>query len=150
MNLTDHKNNSDPCIPWYFPRNDTSGIRLCNPWEAQEFRVIMDNVPDRHCEYCLPDCSTTLYHATITAAPFRRCDFKNLGVSRLCNFGQKIHPPIWGQQVLDQYKKELDVDSENLPEYVKNDVESNTRQYAGMQYTLIFLDLTLFHVCMIF
>lgn len=132
MNLTDDKNNTDPCIPWYFPRNDTSGIRLCNPWEAQAFRVIMDNVPDRHCEYCLPDCSTTLYHATITAAPFRRCDFKNLGVSRLCNFGQKIHPPIWGQQVLDQYKKELNVEVNDLPEYVTNDVESNTRQYAGM------------------
>ena len=44
-----------------------------------------------------------------------------------------MHPPIWGQQVLDQYKSEVEnMVIENIPEYITNDVESNKRQYAGL------------------
>ena len=49
MNLT------SPCIPWYFPKNDSSNSRLCDPWEARTFRNKMDAVPDDQCNYCLPD-----------------------------------------------------------------------------------------------
>ena len=31
-------NVSDPCLPWYFPINDKDNARLCDPWEAREFR----------------------------------------------------------------------------------------------------------------
>ena len=95
----------------------------------------MDNIPDGQCNYCLPDCSTTLYHATVTAAPFRKCDYKNLGVSYLCNFDTKqspSKPPIWGQQVIDQYLTDLDKSNINdLPNHIKDFVKSNTRLYDG-------------------
>ena len=113
MNLTDDKNNTDPCIPWYFPVNDTSKIRLCDPWEARKFRHSMNSIPYDECESCLPDCNTVMYTASVTAAPFRRCDYKNLGVSFLCTFedqidGKQIQPPIWAQNVLKQYLDEID------------------------------------------
>ena len=121
MNLT------PPCVPWYFPRSDISKARLCTPWESLTFREKMDETPDDQCDKCLPDCSTTLYHTSITAAPFRKCGFKNLGVSYLCNFERDLKPPIWGQSVIDQYKKEANI----LPDFIKKSVGTNKRQYAG-------------------
>ena len=52
---------------------------------------------------------------------FRRCDYKNLGVSFLCNFeeqiqGQQIQPPIWGQNVLKQYLDEIN----EVPDYLES------------------------------
>ena len=126
MNLT------SPCIPWYFPKNDSSNVRVCNPWEARTFRNKMDAIPNDQCNYCLPDCSKTLYHATVTAAPFRRCNFQNLGISHLCNFESKaIDPPVWGQPVLDQYLEELDGE---IPNYIQNGIKSNKRYYAGKRH----------------
>ena len=87
----------------------------------------MDNIPDGHCNKCLPDCSTTLYHASVTAAPFRRCDYKNLGISHLCDFDLNMNPPIWGQQVLEQYKDE----TSEIPNYIKQKVKSQFREFAG-------------------
>ena len=87
-------NQSDPCIPWYFPINDTSTARLCDPWEARSFRSYMTSIPYDTCDFCLPDCVTTMYSASVTAAPFRRCDYKNLGVSFLCNFDDQIQSSI--------------------------------------------------------
>ena len=102
----------------------------------------MDNIPDGQCNYCLPDCSTTLYHATVTAAPFRKCDYKNLGVSYLCNFDTEqspSKPPIWGQQVIDQYLTDLDKSSINdLPNHIKDFVKTNTRLYDGEYHRTIF------------
>ena len=83
-------------------------------------------VPTETCDYCYPDCSTTLYTASVTAAPFRRCDYKNLGVSFLCNFDEEIQPPIWGQRVLDQYVSDIST----IPDYIKTEVNSNERQFA--------------------
>ena len=70
MNLT------SPCIPWYFPKNDSSNLRICNPWEAQTFRNKMDAITNDQCNYCLPDFSKTLYHATVTVHPFEDVIFK--------------------------------------------------------------------------
>lgn len=122
-------NESDPCLPWYFPINNKTKTRLCDPWEAREFRTFMHQIPFGACEHCLPDCSTTIFTSSVTAAPFRRCDYKNLGISFLCNFDEKIEPPIWGQSVIDQYK----ADTDDLPEYVSQYVRSNRRQYANPQ-----------------
>ena len=111
-----------PCIPWYFPKNDTSGLRLCNPWEAMDFRKIMDKIPVAYYSHCLTDCSGITYHAKVTAAPFSRCDFKNIGVSDLCNFDVKLSPTIWGESVMDQYKEELEKSSKKMPEEVSEEV----------------------------
>ena len=97
-----------PCIPWYFPKNDTSTLRLCDPWEAMDFRKIMDTTPVNYYSHCLTDCSGIIYQASITAAPFSRCDFKNIGVSDLCDFDVELNPTIWGQSVLDQYGDEVE------------------------------------------
>ena len=112
-----------PCIPWYFPKNDTSSLRLCNPWEAMDFRKIMDTTPVNFYSHCLTDCSGIIYQASVTAAPFSRCDFKNIGVSDLCNFDVQINPTIWGQSVMDQYgdevekaKKKLETSDEDTSE----------------------------------
>jgi hypothetical protein len=78
---------------------------------------------------CLPDCDETLYTASVSAAKFRPCDYKNLGQSPLCNLGDKeIYPPIWGSSVLDQYAK-AEGGSENVPSYISSNVESNRRSY---------------------
>ena len=75
---------------------------------------------------------TPRYSASVTAAPFRRCDYKNLGISFLCNFeeqiqGQQIQPPIWGQNVLKQYMDEINT----IPDYLKSVASnSNKRLYA--------------------
>lgn len=96
----------DPCVPWYFPKNNTATARLCDPWEATAFKQLMSNISDVDCPDCLPDCTATVYSASVTAAPFRRCDYKNLGTSQLCNFDDATDPPIWAQQVMRQYEYE--------------------------------------------
>ena len=102
-------NSSDPCVPWYFPISNNSTSRLCDPWEAREFRFYMSSIPYETCNYCLPDCSTTMYSSSVTAAPFRRCNYKNLGVSFLCNFEETIQPPIWsqGMNISPLFKQQL-------------------------------------------
>ena len=102
-------NTSDPCVPWYFPISNNSTSRLCNPWEAREFRFHMSSIPYETCNYCLPDCTTTMYSSSVTAAPFRRCNYKNLGVSFLCNFEETIQPPIWsqGKNISPLFKQQL-------------------------------------------
>ena len=119
-----------PCVPWYLPINDTSGTELCTPWEAREFRKAMDKTPGDYCDHCLPDCTVTIYEASVTAAPFRNCDYKNLGVSYLCDFDGTVSPKIWGQQVQDQYANEIS----SVPFYIVNDAESSLRKYAGINY----------------
>ena len=86
----------------------------------------MDLLPSDHCNHCLPDCSATIYQASVTAAPFRRCGYKNLGTSFLCDFEKNITPPIWGKKVLDQYQAEVS----EVPIYIRDKVASNLRRYA--------------------
>ena len=87
----------------------------------------MDETPYNNLKHCLPDCSTTVYHGSVTAAPFKKCNMKNLEVSFMCNFETGMNPPIWGEMVSDQYIKEM----ESLPDYIKDQVNSNYRDYIG-------------------
>ena len=45
----------------------------------------------------------------------------------MCNFESGMNPPIWGEMVYDQYIKEM----ESLPNYIKDQVNSNYREYIG-------------------
>ena len=120
-------NASDPCIPWYFPKSEANKTRICDPWEAREFRKKMSHVPIGTCDDCLPDCNTTLYSAEATVAPIRRCDYKNLGLSFLCDFEENHQPPIWADSVLEQYMDEI----HEIPEYLKSlEGRSNKRFFA--------------------
>ena len=57
----------------------------------------------------------TTYTATVSAAPFRRCDYRTLGLNPLCNpasFDEEggfssINPPIWGTPTFDEYRQIL-------------------------------------------
>ena len=60
-------------------------------------------------QHCLPDCEETHFKASASAAPFRGCDFKNFGISPLCNISteegaETLNPPIWGASVIEQYR----------------------------------------------
>ena len=124
-----------PCVPWYFPTSNASATRICDPWETRKFRNLMNSISYDACDYCLPDCNTTIYQASVTAAPFRRCDYKNLGVSFLCNFDDQIHgkqiqPPIWGKNVLKQYQDEINMIPDYLDTLLSN---SNERLFVDMK-----------------
>ena len=114
-------------MPWFFPMVDNSTSRLCDPWEAKDYLHHMSIAPPNLCDFCTPDCEKTLYRASVTAAPFRRCDYKNLGTSQLCNFEDKLNPPIWGQQVLSQYSSEAE---DGVPDYISKAIITNMRRYA--------------------
>ena len=70
--------------------------------------------------YHLLDCSETVYSTSVTVAPFRRCDLRNLGVSHLCDLASPTlpQPRIWGHQVIQEYKETHN----DLPDYIKNGV----------------------------
>ena len=125
-------NISDPCIPWFYPKNNTrleSKTRICDPWETIEFKELMEVTPTETCSQCLPDCSETVYNAKVSTSPFRPCSFKNLGLSYLCNINQKggkINPPIWGQQAIDQYTEEIGT----VPQYISEVMDSNIRDFT--------------------
>ena len=118
-------NMSDPCIPWYFP-NQNSSIRMCDPYEAFTFVNHMKDVSDDECSHCLPDCSGTSFESSVSAAPFRRCDYKNLGMGELCKFDLTkafLDPPIWGEAVQQQFRR----NGGGLPDYLTNVFSSNMR-----------------------
>ena len=83
---------------------------------------------------CLPNCEETRYTASVSQAPFRRCDFKTLGINPLCDltmtndnetsFGM-IYPQMWGQSVIEQYRYEGNGD---LPSYISEKVKDNRRK----------------------
>ena len=87
-------------------------------------------------EHCAVDREAACFHSFA----FRRCDYKNLGVSFLCNFeeqiqGQQIQPPIWGQNVLKQYLDEINEVPEYLESLARN---SNKRLFADESGNQIF------------
>jgi hypothetical protein len=116
---------SEACIPWFFPTPANLSLYVCDPWESVKFFEFLNLVPDNECGYCLPDCSTTAYEPYTTAIPFRRCDSGNLGVSRLCNLNNKAlpQPTKFGAQVITEY------DSRHMNPSFISGFEPSTRQY---------------------
>ena len=126
------------CIPWYYPQLDPD-TRMCSPFEAKEFNKKVDIASTNLCkvcsyakwqivimteslQHCLPDCEETKYTTTVSAAPFRPCDFRNLGMSPMCDLSPVLksvtgkpevmdnvetQPPtlMWGSGVMDKYRK---------------------------------------------
>ena len=80
--------------------------KMCDPWEAKEFLDHADKIPDGTCDHCLPDCTATIYGATVSSAPFKPCDHTNLETSDLCQItaGNQTNPPLWAHKVQTQYK----------------------------------------------
>ncbi len=112
------------CSPWFFPTYKSSPT-VCHPWDTLEFLKTTFDTPDSACTQCLPSCSNTIYQATVTSLPFRRCDDTNLGVSKLCDLEDTTlpEPKMWGQQVKYEYDNEQ-------PDYISN-IKTNMRQYLA-------------------
>jgi len=98
-------NNTQDCIPWFFPTPDNLDVYVCDPWKTVKFLDFMKQVPGDYCP-CLPDCSATIYEPFIISTPFRRCDSSNFGVSRLCNPNSKEipQPTMYGSQVRAEFQ----------------------------------------------
>ena len=120
------------CVPWYFPPSSKMNVKMCDPFQSFKFLGYMKNVSQSKCKHCLPDCMTTVYDASVTAAPFRRCDYKNLGVSPLCSMDTPIQPQIWSESLLSEYESFGD----ELPKYVtglvgdRKDPRTSKRDYV--------------------
>ena len=75
----------------------------------------------------------------MTAAPFRRCDYKNLGVSYLCSLTDQTlpQPKIWGKQVRQEYKTKFGFDDDQLPDYITREQDSERQHMPKVSYYYI-------------
>jgi len=114
------------CIPWFFPIVEAEHP-MCDPWEAQSFQEEMKNIGDAECNKCYPDCDTAEFGASASAAPFRRCDYKNVDMSPLCTIetNSMAYPPKWGRSVLLEYNTTRNGE---VPSYVNKKVITNRRK----------------------
>jgi len=54
------------CTPWFLPVSPSKS-KVCNTWGARELVKAMQMVDvDSQCVYCLPECSKTMYHSSIS------------------------------------------------------------------------------------
>ena len=114
------------CTPWFYPIADADISQFCDPWDTAEFQRLMASAPD--CS-CLPDCTKTIFEATVSTAPFRQCDHTNLGTSQLCDLeDEDMNPPIWQQLVQNEY---ISAQGE-VPEFASptDSRMSNTRKFV--------------------
>ena len=79
---------------------------------------------------CLPPCEETHYTVSVSAAPFRGCNNKNLGLTSLCDLEShgdmaEVDPPIWGASVFSQYEA-----TKGVPGYIAEAVRTNKRSYS--------------------
>ena len=122
--------NETLCIPWFYPIPDNKVSQFCDPWDTVIFQDFMSSTPEEECLSCLPDCSKTIYDASVSTAPFRQCDHTNLGASSLCDLNDiDMNPPIWSQSVQNEYREAKG----NVPNYAlpNNERMSNTRRYVN-------------------
>ena len=119
-------------VPCYFAIVDENA-RLCNPFESEMLNEYMSNVPDDKTEMCLSDCDSVDYLTKVTAAPFRRCDYKNFGLSYLCDHENTNDPPIWAQTIVDQYLR--DWTTAFFPSYIKAHNETWVRMAGNGEIT---------------
>ena len=87
------------------------------------------NVP-KDCDHCLPNCEETTYSSSVTSAPFRRCDYRSLGVSSVCRiFDTDFEPRSFYHTVEKEYKHQ---GHDELPNYASKVLqESNIRKLKG-------------------
>ena len=125
----------EKCTPWYLPPVDPDA-RLCSPFEAIKFNHAIDTMAANVCEFCLPDCDVTQYSTSVSAAPFRPCDFRNIGLSPACNLSRSeggeesgfgmVSPPMWGASVIEEYRGKENI----VPHYINERQMDNRRKYA--------------------
>ncbi len=113
-----------PCIPWYFPTLDKN-LKICNPWTALEFVKLMSNLPKDECQYCLPDCTVTIYKTFVTAVPLRICSLKSFMSVSICNVSNNADTTftMLGDLVTGSYERKNGI----LPYFTKNAFKHSIR-----------------------
>ena len=129
--MRDDSTVTSSCVPWYFPTSKDANVSMCDPFDSFKFVGFMKNISQSKCGHCLPDCTTTVYDSSVTAAPFRKCNFKNLGVSPLCHLGSTIRPQIWSESLLAEYEEDSDT---SVPTYVTQRVGDRTNSRTNLRY----------------
>ena len=120
---------NETCNPWFYPVTNDFVAHSCDPWETKDFQEYFNNLPDKICSHCLPDCTSTVYETRVSTAPFRSCDHTNLGVSGLCDFeNDGMNPAMWRQQVQVEYNTLMG----EIPEYVATNLHRmpSTRKFV--------------------
>ena len=126
------KRGMEECIPWFYPIEDNTTVKMCDPWEQKTFQSIIETVSSNVCEECLPDCTGNIYDTKVDRADFKKCDHTNLGASMFCNLETgDLNPSIWSQDA----RSEFETNVGNVPKYLLKSVEnktqfSNKRSYA--------------------
>ena len=111
----------DTCYPWYLPATNDMAKKFCSPWNTKKFEKIMRNqVPEDHCSYCLPDCTTTQYDTSISYAKLKKCDITSVGGNnKLCGLiDNPLNPAAWTNIAQNEYK-EANV---TIPWYLKTNL----------------------------
>ena len=115
--LAIEQNLTQGCTPWSFPFvNDN--FKMCDPFQTEDVRYMMKNVPSEECSHCLPDCIRTMYDQKVTSQPFRRCDERNFFVTEFCtvDIGNRFEPPIWARHFIETFIKTQG----KIPSYISN------------------------------
>ena len=92
---------------------------------------LSSKVPESACSHCLPDCVGVSYEAAVSAAPFRRCDIKNIAQTKTCSLGpaaSALNPPMWAAAAQEDYLATLGLVPAYASEVMK---QSNMRSYVG-------------------
>ena len=118
-------NDTDGCVPWFYPAKDERVGKICNPWNTQKFqRILKEQIPKNQCQHCLPDCTTTVYDTSISYAELGKCDHTNIGTSTLCDLIEGlINPPPWINAVQNEYSNA----NETLPWYLYTNTDKSRR-----------------------
>ena len=120
----------DSCIPWFYPVPDDKISQMCSPWNTKKFQQIIDTrIPKDECEYCLPDCTTTVYSTSTSYAKFQKCDHTNMGTNMLCDMiDGDLSPAPW--TFLAQ-KEFLDA-NQSVPSYLETNL--NVTQSTAFRF----------------
>ena len=104
----DALNDSNLCVPWFYPSKGMNNEKFCDPWSTKKFKKILETqIPKDQCKYCLPDCTTTIYDTSVSYAPLRKCDRTTIGsTSLLCDLiNGVINPAPWVNIAQEEYRK---------------------------------------------
>ena len=129
-------NSSDVCSPWFYPTKDEKTQKFCNPWNIKKFQEIMDNqIPQHHCDYCLPDCNTTAYTTDIGFSVLRKCDFNSIGGTNiLCDLvNDPLNPAPWSNTAISEYLES----NATVPWFLKTfeaDMSSNASKFSNFRH----------------
>ena len=97
----------------------------------------MWNIPDKQCNHCLPDCSSTIFKTRISTAPLRKCSVLNLGNSSFCNMynHSSITPSMLDDLVISNFENRFG----SLSYYMKKNFTPSHRKFgSSLRYGDIF------------